>query len=845
MHAAIPVFPYREPKILEGVEEIAGLLKTKRIDKVLLVTDKGIRGIGLTDRLEAHLKENGIACEVYDGTLPNPTSDNVEGALELYNVSGCRAIIAFGGGSSIDCAKAVGARVACPRKPLSKMAGLVKIHKRIPLLIAVPTTAGTGSETTVASVIVDAKTHHKYVINDFCLIPKYAVLDAKVTASLPPHLTATTGMDALTHAVEVYVGRSMTKASRAAAQKAVKLIFENLERVYADGKDLSARENMLLASYLAGTAFTKSYVGYVHAVAHTLGGKYGVAHGLANAVLLPIVLRAYGEAVHEPLAELAKIVGIADAEMSVKDAAEKFIANVEDMNARMQIPHKLSCIKRGDISSMAETADKEANPLYPVPVLWNAEELESIYLLAYDEANDEKSIEDKVREQKEFFLSGKTLSYKSRINALDRLDRAIRKHEGEIYSAIKADLGKSETEAFMCEVGLVQAEINWMRKNLKSLMKPLRVKTPLAQMVADSTVTARPYGTVLIMSPWNYPILLTLEPLVDAIAAGNTAVVKPSAYSAATSSVIKRIINEAFPPEWVCAIEGGRKENQDLLKQHFDKIFFTGSKEVGKEVMRSAAEHLTPVALELGGKSPCIVEKTAKIDLAARRIVFGKFVNCGQTCVAPDYILCDSSVHDKLVDAIKREIKRQFGENPLENADYGRIITEKHYNRLVGLIDKDKVVIGGESDAKSCRIAPTVMTGVSEDDAVMKEEIFGPILPILTYSDLGSMIEDIERRPHPLALYCFTEDKGVADLVMGRCRFGGGCINDCIIHLATSEMPFGGIGESGMGHYHGKYGFDEFSHACGIVDKKTWIDLPPRYQPYTKKNLKAMRGAIK
>lgn len=288
----------------------------------------------------------------------------------------------------MDCAKVVGARAVCPNKPLHKMAGLIKICKRIPLLIAVPTTAGTGSETTVASVIVDSKTHHKYVINDFCLIPRYAVLDARITVGLPKSLTSTTGMDALTHAVEVYVGKSMTKASKTAAQKAVKLIFENLEKAYADGKDLEARKNMLYASYLAGTAFTKSYVGYVHAVAHTLGGKYGVAHGLANAVLLPKVLRAYGSSVTKPLSELAKIIGLAGEGSTDEAAAEMFISHIEGMNERMQIPTRLDCICKDDIPSMAKLADKEANPLYPVPALWGAKELEDLYLLVCGESSN-------------------------------------------------------------------------------------------------------------------------------------------------------------------------------------------------------------------------------------------------------------------------------------------------------------------------------------------------------------------------------------------------------------------------------------------------------------------------
>jgi alcohol dehydrogenase class IV len=388
MHLLIPIFPYREPKILDSTEQISDLLKSNNIERVMLVTDKGIRGLGLCAPLENHLEKNGIACHVYDETVPNPTSQNVEDALKIYKDNSCQALIAFGGGSSMDCAKALGARVVCPNKSLDKMAGLIKICKRLPMLIAIPTTAGTGSEATVASVIVDSKTHHKYVINDFCLIPRYAVLDPKITVGLPPHLTATTGMDALTHAIEAYIGRSKTKVTKAASIDAVKLIFDNLERAYENGADLDARKNMLHASYLAGVAFTRSYVGYVHAVAHTLGGKYGVAHGLANAVLLPCVLRAYGESATDSLAELARAVGLVNAETSAEDAAETIISHIEGMNERMNIPKKLSCIRSCDIPEMAKLADREANPIYPVPTLWNAEELEAIYRLVCDEIDN-------------------------------------------------------------------------------------------------------------------------------------------------------------------------------------------------------------------------------------------------------------------------------------------------------------------------------------------------------------------------------------------------------------------------------------------------------------------------
>lgn len=347
------------------------------------------------------------------------------------------------------------------------------------------------------------------------------------------------------------------------------------------------------------------------------------------------------------------------------------------------------------------------------------------------------------------------------------------------------------------------------------------------------------------MSPWNYPFMLTIEPLIDAIAAGNTAVLKPSGYSPATSSVIQKIIAECFSPKYVAVVTGGREENQCLLQEQFDYIFFTGSPAVGREVMRHASDTLTPVTLELGGKSPCIVEKTANLPLAARRIVFGKFLNCGQTCVAPDYIYCDPEIKDSLIEELKKEIKRQLGTQPLDNPDYGKIINAKHFHRIVSLIDSEKLVCGGRTDEAKLQIEPTVLSDVTWNDPVMQEEIFGPVLPILTYDSFDQAIRKIYTMPHPLALYIFTANKEAAQKATSLCGFGGGCINDVIIHLATSEMGFGGLGESGMGSYHGKAGFDTFSHYKSIVDKKTWLDLPMRYQPYTKRNEKLLKMFLK
>ena len=457
----------------------------------------------------------------------------------------------------------------------------------------------------------------------------------------------------------------------------------------------------------------------------------------------------------------------------------------------------------------------------------------------------EKEIQAILQKQKDYFASGATLPVKARMAALKKLYSVIKENEKMITDALTADLGKSALEGFMCEAGLVLGEISYMLKNIRRFARDEGRASPITNFAAKSFVKKSPRGSVLIMSPWNYPFLLTLDPLVDALAAGNTVVVKPSAYSANTSRVIEDLLGQTFAPEYVAVVTGGRAENTCLLEQKFDYIFFTGSQAVGREVLRKAAENLIPATLELGGKSPCIVDKSANIKLAATRIVWGKFLNCGQTCVAPDYILCHESVKDQLVEQLKKQITAQFGNDPLNNPTYGKIINQKHFERLTWLINKNKLVCGGNSDASKLKIEPTVMVNVTWDDAVMGQEIFGPILPILTWKDEEEMLQVINSRSKPLALYLFTSSKKLEKKVLSRCQFGGGCINDTIVHLATNNMGFGGIGASGMGAYHGKVGFDTFSHKKSIVDKKTWIDVNMRYQPYSSFKEKLLRMFLK
>ncbi len=446
---------------------------------------------------------------------------------------------------------------------------------------------------------------------------------------------------------------------------------------------------------------------------------------------------------------------------------------------------------------------------------------------------------------KKFFSSGKTLDVNFRKQKLKQLKAEIIKNEKEIFEALETDLGKSSTEAYMSEVGLVLSEIDCCIKHLKKWAKPKKVRSPLAQFPSKSYILSEPLGVVLIMSPWNYPFMLTLNPLIGAIGAGNCAIVKPSRYSGATSDVIKKILNNVFSEDYVLVVLGGREQNQMLLDLKVDYIFFTGGVNIGKTVASKAAVNLTPTTLELGGKSPCIIDKSANIKLAAKRVVFGKFLNCGQTCIAPDYILVHESVKDQFIEFAKNEIQAMFGKNPLENNLYGKIINEKHFDRLMGLIDKSKVAFGGNGDKRELKIEPTILNDVSLSDACMGEEIFGPIMPILTYKTLDQAKEIIKTYAKPLALYVFSNDKNFVSDVLNTISYGGGCVNDTIIHIASTKLPFGGVGESGMGHYHGKFSFDTFSHKKSIVKKSVVIDLPIRYQPYTKTKDSLIRKFLK
>lgn len=452
-------------------------------------------------------------------------------------------------------------------------------------------------------------------------------------------------------------------------------------------------------------------------------------------------------------------------------------------------------------------------------------------------------IETIAARQREYFLTGQTKEAGFRIAALRKLQKGIIQYETDILSALRKDLNKSHHEGYMTEVGMALSELRYMLRHMRKWTKLHSVPTPLMQFHARSFIVPEPYGVVLIISPWNYPFQLSIGPLVGAIAAGNCAVIKPSEYAPHTSRAVAELAASCFPPEYITVVEGGRTENVLLLKQKFDYIFFTGSVEVGRVVMEAASRNLTPVTLELGGKSPCIVDDSADIKTAARRLAFGKFLNAGQTCVAPDYLLIHKNAKERFIELLKSALDDFFPNRDYQNLP--AIINDKHYNRLMGLIRGEKILLGGGGNLQHRLIEPTILDEVSLDSAVMKEEIMGPILPIISFSSLDEVITIVRSMPKPLALYMFSESHTAQQQVLNSLSFGGGCINDTVMHLTSPHLAFGGVGDSGIGSYHGKHSFDTFTHYKSILKKYNWIDIPLRYQPYSRIKSKLIRLFLK
>lgn len=453
------------------------------------------------------------------------------------------------------------------------------------------------------------------------------------------------------------------------------------------------------------------------------------------------------------------------------------------------------------------------------------------------------NVQNIVKNQKKFLEELKRKDVQYRIEKLKALKNVIKENEDEIAKALYKDLNKDKVESYMVEIGMVLSELSYIIKNTKKWAKPKRVITPLSQFLASSFIVPEPYGVVLVMSPWNYPFLLTMQPVIGALAAGNTCIIKPSRFSINTSKIIKKLIEKVYDEKYVSVV-WGEDVSEELLKQDVDYICYTGSPRVGKIVMKAAVEKLIPVTLELGGKSPCIVEKTADIKLAARRIAFGRILNSGQTCIAPDYILVEKEIKEQFIEELKKNIIKMVGETPLENKEYPKLIGEKQFNKVKEMLVEKEIIYGGKYDEKTLKIEPTILKCTYKSKA-MEEEIFGPLFPIIEFTKIDEVIKYITSNPKPLALYLFTNNKKLQKRILREVSFGGGCINDTIMHIASHNMPFGGVGNSGMGSYHGKYSFDTFTHYKSIIKRSNLIDMPMRYHPYKDSNYKLIKWFLK
>lgn len=805
----------REPRILENLQAIGELLAHRQITSVLLLADPALMEAGLTVPVEQVLVSRRV-----DFTI-RPTVPTHAGIAALQaDVSACqaKAVIALGGGTTMDCAKALCAR--CGKQTL---------------LIALPSTAGAGSEYLPAAWL-EGKAIPGTQAAD-------AVLhDASFLRTLPADDLAHAGMIALTHVLSAALAPMGLPGMAKKAEQAISLLTRSLRQAWKNPEDMDARATLMQAAALSGPAFARQHGGYVHALARVLQNEYGVDYAEVCAAILPDYLLQCGDL--KRLAQISRETGIAPIDVDDMAAKEALVNWIISLCEEFQLPQVFEGIERRDLYRLAGNAMALCSSALPPEMLRQQLELTLTALMAEPERIS-IAADEIVARQRAYFAQGDTLSAAFRRDALLRLRRAILAHEEDITRALHQDLGKSASESYMCEIGMTLAELKWMLRHVGQHCRRHHVPTPLAQFSAESFTVRNPYGVALIMAPWNYPFLLTMSPLVGAIAAGNCCVLKPSAYAPATSAVVRDICRECFPQDFVAVVEGGRAENQALMEQTFDKIFFTGSPSVGKEVLRRAAEHYTPVTLELGGKSPVVIDRTANLSLAAKRIAFGKLLNAGQTCIAPDYVLIDRQVKDQFIDLLRQQLIAQAGDNALVNTDYVHMVNQKHFERVMGLIDPGKVSWGGQCDPETLRIQPTILDNVTAEDAVMQEEIFGPVLPIIAVEDMTEAIQFINARPHPLACYLFSNDRAVQKRFLSAVPYGGGCINDVIIHLATSRMPFGGVGMSGMGNYHGQRSLDAFSHEKSIVKKLNWLDLPFRYAPYSRAKDRLIRFFLK
>ena len=856
----IHAIPLPEPEVTAGLDarkQIGEICRKSGYKHVLLVTDKTISSLGFAQAIVASLQAAEVGCSVFDDINSEPTIAIIEAGRQQALESRAEAIIALGGGSVMDSCKMIAAGVKMPYVPVKAL-----LLKFLPVptgtlpVIMVPSTAGTGAEITVGAVV----SNEKGVKGSTVLIGlnvTHVVHDSALTLHAPQAVTAACGMDALSHCIEGAVSDvEVDDEDMKMSMEGVKLILENLpllasEQVNELGSERmnEARLAMCRAAMYGGNAINTQLAGYVHAFAHSIGAKYHLSHGQAISLMLMPVLEFQKAECLDRYAELARYCGLVEESSSIsmqttdEQAAELFLQAVRDLTAQCGMDHITSPVRACDHEELIPMVAADSIN-YSAPVTLRNDDikrlLEAVTCQPSAAGYQASDIHDIVEAQRRFFRTGTTLPVKWRIQQLKRLKAAVLAHAPEFEAALAEDLGRSQVEAYLCDIGPIIVEINEMLHGLCRWARPERHFSGLMCFPSIMTkVYKMPYGVSLVISPFNFPILLTIGVVAAAMCGGNTVVIKSSSKSAASTAALKRFFAEVFPPEYVTLIDGGHDVADMCLAQRFDKIFYTGSPSVGKHVLAEAAKNLTPVALELGGETGnwCVVRADADLKDAARKIAFFKLTNAGQICININQIAVAEEVADAFLAELKQAFVAQIGEQAELNPEYPKLITDAAYAKCARLADeyRERIVFGGSGDPATRKYAPTMIYPVDINEPIVQHELFCPLLPIVPFKDAEAdrLMAVIAEREHPLAMYLFTRNMRWANRVMQTQQFGGGCINEVCIHMMVKGVPFNGTGHSGMGAYHGEWGFREFTHPQTVLKGHTWFNLPLREHPYS------------
>ena len=833
----IHAIPLPEPDVVEGHQsrrQIGEICKQCGYKQVLLVTDKTLSGLAYEKAITQALTEAEVNYAIFNEINSEPTIALIEAGRRMALEHRAECIIALGGGSVLDTCKMIAAGVKMPHLSIKTL-----LLKFLPVrggtlpIIAVPSTAGTGAEVTVGAVVLNEHGVKSSTVL-IGLNVTHVVLDSELTIHAPQKVTAACGMDALSHCIEGVVSDvEVEEEDMNLSKEGVKLILENLPIVMHDPENVEARLALCRAAMYGGNAINTQLAGYVHAFAHSIGAKYHLPHGQAISLMLLPVLEFQKEVCKDKYDELAKYCGVPDILQAVKE-----------LMAQCGMDQIVSPVRACDHEELIPMiAADSINYSSPV-TLSNSDIKQVLDTVTNQEVRDaaeisEGTIREIVATQRKFFRTGATLPIKWRIKQLKKLKTAVLAHEKAFEDALAEDLGRSPVEAYLCDIGPIITEVNEMIHGLRRWARP---ETHFSGFMCFPSMVTKvykmPYGVSLVISPFNFPILLTIGVVAAAMAGGNTVVIKSSSKSAASTAALKKFFAEVFPPEYVTLVDGGHDIADLCLAQRFDKIFYTGSPSVGKHVLAEAAKNLTPVALELGGETGnwCVVRKDADLKDAARKIAFFKLCNAGQICININQIAVAEEVAEPFMDELKQAFTKQIGEQAENNPEYPKLITDGAYQKCLNLADeyRDRIVFGGTGDSETRRFAPTMIYPVDINEHIVQHELFCPLLPIVPFKDaeVDQLMEVIADREHPLAMYLFTKDMKWAKRVMRTQQYGGGCINEVCIHMMVKGVPFNGTGHSGMGAYHGEWGFREFTHPQTVLKGKTRWNLPLREHPY-------------